>query len=445
MDAQTVMPDDIQRQALAQLERAERNGLRLAIACRTAVIAIFLVWYVGSLTFSSGIEPRLTIILMLGLFTGFGVAHLFVIGTRFDHVWMKYAIYAADISAICVLFATLPISSIDGVPQILAFRAYGIYYLFPVIAMACLSLSWGLVIWSGLVVVVGWWGAFLSVIKDMPVTLSWGDMPAPATTEDYRTIFLSLDFIGQGNRIEETVFLFLSSLILALAVYRARQVLLSQVAATIGQARERAARERISDTLGRYVPATVADMLINNPAALEPHTRHASVLIMDIAGFTEFASRHSPDEVIRSLDAFLSEASDTIGHHEGVVITFTGDGLLAIFNAPVDIDDPEQAAARAARELVALSGRSGFGIRIGIASGPIVLGIIGSSTRQAFTVYGDTVNLASRLEGLAKQEGETILMDEATTNNLGPDQVSSELGARTIRGIQRPVAVSALR
>jgi len=423
-----------------RLRRAERQGLRLAIICRTAALAAALAWYIlGSLW--AGYTPRPTGLGALLAFTVLGIFGVMVIGTRYERWWLKYLIYAADILGICALFVWLPVSSQAEVPQIVAFRAYGIYYLFPLVAMACLSLSWRLVAWSGVVAVVGWWTAFAIIVAGMDRRLSWRDLPAEATAGDYEAVFLSIDFIGTGNRIEETGFLLTAALILAYAVYRARRVFFAQIAAEAERERERAERERISLTLGRYVPEAIATRLIADPDALAPQVRHGAVLILDVQGFTAFAAGRPPDEVIAALDAFLAACADAVTDHDGVVISFTGDGLLATFNTPLEHPQPEQAAFATARALSAAAQAHPFAIRVGIAAGPVAAGSVGSSRRQAFTVYGDTVNRAARLEALAKDLAETILVDDAVAARIEADARLRDLGPRQIRGLPSPVHV----
>jgi len=424
--------------AADRLRRAERQGLRLAIICRTAALAVALAWYIlGSLW--AGYAPRPIGLAALLCFTLLGIAGITIIGTRFERWSLKYLIYTADILGVCALFVWLPVSSIGEVPQIIAFRAYGIYYLFPLIAMACLSLSWRLVAWSGIVAVLGWWTAFAIVVAGMDRRLSWRDLPAGATADDYETVFLSIDFVGIGNRAEETGFLLAAALILAYAVFRARRVFFAQIAAEAERERERAERERISLTLGRYVPEAIAGRLISDPDALAPQVRHGAVLILDVQGFTAFAAGRAPEEVIATLDAFLAGCADVISEHDGVVISFTGDGLLATFNTPLEHAQPERAAYAAARALVAVAASSRFGIRIGIAAGPIAAGSVGSSRRQAFTVYGDTVNRAARLESLAKEIGETLLLDEAVAAHNDGDLRA--LGRHQVRGLPEPLLI----
>lgn len=424
----------------SRLLLAERQGLRLAILCRTIALGFAFLWFVaGSLL--AGYAPSPWGVAALLALLAFGVGNLMVIGTPFDRWWLKYVIYAVDILGICALFAIMPASRGAEIPQIVAFRAYGIYYLFPMIALACLSLSWRLVVWSGAMVVLGWWTAFATVVRDMDRRLSWGDMPANASLEDYETIFLSIDFIGVGNRIEETGLLLTGALILAVAVYRARQVFFAQVAAEAEREAEREARERIAGTLGRYVPESVARKLISDESALAPHVRHGAALVMDIRDFTAFAADRDPREVITELNEFLAHSADVVSDHDGVVITFTGDGFLAAFNAPLDIPNPEAAALAAARALVDHAAGTGFSVRVGVAAGPIAAGSVGSSTRQAFTVYGDTVNRAARLEALGKTLGETVLVDAGIAEaDAGANRLRS-VGRHAIKGIPEPVAV----
>ncbi len=428
------IPDEV------RLIRAERQGLRLAILCRTIAVGAAFLWLVGG-SWLAGYAPNPWGLGALLAFTVFGVLSLLAIGTRFDRWWLKYVLYAADILGVCALFALLPVSRGDEVPQIIAFRAYGIYYLFPLIAMACLSLSWRLVAWSGAVAVLGWWSAFAAVVAGMDRRLSWGDVPDDATRDVYETVFLSFDFIGIGNRVEETGFLLAGAVILALAVYRARRVFFAQISAEAQRETERAERERIAETLGRFVPHAIAERLIADKSALAPHVRHGAVLILDVRGFTTFADGKDPEDVIRALNEFLAHCADVISSENGVVISFTGDGLLATFNTPLAIAEPERAAFAAAERLTGAATPGSFGFRIGIAAGPVAAGSVGSSKRQAFTVYGDTVNRAARLEALAKEVQETTLLDQAVADKLDDKSNIRPLGPHAIRGFTESIHV----
>lgn len=435
---------DTQRFAMEaerRLVKAEQRGLRLAIACRTLITAAAFFWYLGSTLLFPEFSTRQVTTFALFAFTAIGVTHLVLIGTGYDRTWIKYGVYALDSLAICSLFALVPISRADDVPQIIAFRAYGIYYLFPIIALSCLSLSWRLVLWTGGLCVLGWWAAFIWVTVPMERTLSWADMSAMATRETYEAVFLSIDFIGRGNRIEETGMLMFATCILAIAVYRARAVFFAQVEADLERGRERAKRQHVSGLLGKYLPEEIAKKLIDDNAPLKPQQSFGTALVMDIAEFTRFSSAHSPDEVIKRLDVFLTDATQDVSAENGIVISYLGDGFLVTYNAPVKVETPAAAAIRTAVALHATAARHGFSIRIGIASGELVTGTIGSDTRQSFTVYGDPVNLASRLESKCKSLGAAMLLDAATNAALsGGDQMHS-FGSIEISGLTEPVAV----
>lgn len=430
----TAQPAKVSAPGEARLEQAERQGLRLAIICRTIAVGAAFLW-VGGTWAVTGFYPNPWIFIGLGAFTAIGVFHSSVIGTRFDRWWMKYAIYLFDALGICMTFAFFPISRSGDVPQILAFRAYGIYYLFPLVAMATLSLSPRLVLWTGFAVVAGWWAAFLIVVSGMENTLSWGDLTPGAGLDAYVAVFLSPDFIGNGNRVEETGFLFIATGILALAVVRARRVFRAQVTA-------QAEREKVAATLGRYVPEAVARRLIDDPDALTPQERHAAILVMDIAGFTAYSAGRAPGDVIDHLNGFLAGCAEVVSRHDGVVIQFTGDGLMASFGTPIDSDAPEGAAVAASRGLIREAEASGFSIRIGLAAGMVASGSIGSSNRQAFTVYGDTVNRAARLEAHGKVLGRAVLMDEAVAQHVS--ETLDKFDGQELKGISGTVDVFAL-
>jgi len=417
----------------AELQRAERAGLKLAVLCRTLAIGVFAAWWIAAGVMSgTPIAPSaytiLTGLTLLGLIT------YAVVGTRYDRWWLKYAVYSADILAICAVFALVPLRSGSDIPQIYAFKAWGVHVFFPIIAMACLSLSWRLVLWCGAVGVAGWASAFAFAIQDMPRRLEWADIPVDAGANDYATLFLSPDFIGTGNRIVESGMLLTTAGILALAVYRARRVFFAQLAAEEARAGEQAAREHATGVLGKYVPEAVALKLVNDAEALVPHEVEGVVLVADIAGFSDFAAGKPPTDVIARLNTFLDRAATSVSRHNGVVILFTGDGLLATFNTPIPMEHPEQAALACAHDLIAQARRENFALRVGLASGPLAAGSVGSSERQAFTVYGETVNRAARLESQGKVLGASIVADRAVAKAARSEELSYA-GEHALRGL----------
>ncbi|MEM0905980.1 MAG: adenylate/guanylate cyclase domain-containing protein [Pseudomonadota bacterium] len=432
----------IDARANARLIHAEQQGLKLAMLCRTGALAIFGTFYVVSLYLSNS-SPSLAGLCLLVILISMGVGHYLVIGTRYDTTWLKFFTLGLDILVVCALLAFVPISSAQGVPQIMVFRSFGIQILFPFLALATLSFSPRLVLWIGFLGVVGWWALYAIVVWPMETTLSWTEIPPDADRAIYEAVVLSPDFVGRGTRMVETLTMFVTALILAFAVARARQLFLAHLRAEAAREAERAARERITQQLGRFVPTTVVTRLIDDPSGLVPQVRRGAVLVMDIQDFTVYAEHRDPKEVIADLNTFLAECADRVSAFAGVVISFTGDGLLATFNTPLEVEAPELAALTAARRLAEVAEEYGFVVRVGLAAGPIAAGSVGSTNRQAFTVYGTTVNRAARLETLAKTLGTKILADAAICE-AAPEGMEP-LGSHRVQGFSDPVAVFGLR
>lgn len=428
-----------------RLARAEARGLRLAILLRTLAIVACAIWFLSTYPAVGGL-PRGGVIVGLATFVLIGVVYYPLIGSRWDRPWVKYAIYSLDIILLCALFVLIPVSRDPAVPQIIAFRTHGIHLLLPFIGLACLSLSWGLVAWTGTLICIGWWAAFAYVVSGMDKILSWFDLPNPASLADYERVFLSVDFIGIGNRVEETGFVLILSLTLAVAVYRARTVFFAQLRAEQERERERKGRERVSQMLGQYLPETIAQRLLATSTSLEPQVRMGTALVADIEGFSAFANDRNAGFVIETLNEFLAECADRISRRDGVVISYLGDGLLATFNTPLAVENPANAALAAAHDLIELASRrtfrgQTFRLRIGIATGEIAAGMVGSSNRQAFTVYGDTVNRGSRLEQLNKATGTVLLVDEATQSLAALSWRLGPAGCHVLQGSTAAVPV----
>jgi adenylate cyclase len=176
--------------------------------------------------------------------------------------------------------------------------------------------------------------------------------------------------------------------------------------------------------------------------------RRVCVMFVDIRGFTAAARDRSPSEVVARLEAVFAILVDIVDRHHGVVNKFLGDGFLAMFGAP--IDDPAAAvnAVTAGREMLQAIGDSNDGhdwpirIGIGVHIGDAVTGTVGSPRRKEYTVIGDTVNLASRLESLNKEYGSQFLISEGTRSAVGEALGEAHsLGAVEVRGYVEPVAV----
>jgi len=215
----------------------------------------------------------------------------------------------------------------------------------------------------------------------------------------------------------------------------------------VGQVLE---RERVRSLFDEYVSPQAVDRVLAGEVALRGERRAVSVLFADIRGFTTTASALQPEEVVAWLNAYFGAVCEVIAGRGGVVNKMIGDGLLALFGAPED--DPEHArnAARAALEIVeaaqAVPKPTGgpTTVGVGVHAGEVVLGSIGSPSRRDYTVIGDTVNVASRVEGLTRELDADVLVTD-TVLAAAPGLETEEVGPVRVKGREEPVVVHRLR
>ena len=208
-------------------------------------------------------------------------------------------------------------------------------------------------------------------------------------------------------------------------------------------------RQLIRRTLGRYVPEKVAHALLSAGGQIEPAEGRASVLFCDLAGFTSLTERLGPTGIVDVLNDWFSRMTGIIERRGGTVIQFQGDAILATFNVPVP--DPEHArqAVRAALEMRAATRRldtagRGLDCRIGIGTGRVVAGAVGASGRLSYTVYGNAVNLAARLETLNREYGTAVLLCGETAE-AAKDLPIEPAGTTTVRGRSVPTRLFTIR
>jgi len=197
-------------------------------------------------------------------------------------------------------------------------------------------------------------------------------------------------------------------------------------------------RELIRDTLGRYLPEPVARSVLQHGGELQAESREASVLFCDIEGFTALSLNMGPDRIVEILNAYFSAAVEIIERNHGIVTQFQGDGILAVFNVPVPNEGHAQSALRTGLELLdcvdsKLFAGESLSIRIGINTGAVIAGAVGAEGRLSYTVHGDAVNKASRIESMNKQTGTRLLLAESTVGQISGDNFIS-VGRHELRG-----------
>jgi class 3 adenylate cyclase len=209
-------------------------------------------------------------------------------------------------------------------------------------------------------------------------------------------------------------------------------------------------RQRLHEAFGAFVDPKVADRVLAEGTMLEGEEVEVTILFLDIRSFTAFAERSSAGEVVDRLNDFFGRIVPVLARHGGHANKFIGDGLLGVFGAPDRLLDHADRAVAAALEIAALVDEA-YGdelqIGIGINSGPVVAGTVGGGGHVEFTVIGDAVNTAARVEEVTRATGDEVLITEATRCLLARDSVELEprpmaaLKGKTERvGLWAPVA-----
>lgn len=218
-----------------------------------------------------------------------------------------------------------------------------------------------------------------------------------------------------------------------------------QFAASIAAA---TARDRVTNLFGQHVSPQVVERLMTEGTSVAGDLRRVAVMFVDFRGFTAGAQSRTPQEVVDRLDGAFAVLVDILDRHGGIVNKFLGDGFLALFGAPLEAADAAHRAVAAGREMLTamdhINAQTSWPLRIGIGIhfGEVVAGNIGSPRRKEYTVIGDTVNFASRLEALNKEFGSQFLISATVREALGDDGVDAvALGEVTVRGYEQKVAV----
>jgi class 3 adenylate cyclase len=213
-------------------------------------------------------------------------------------------------------------------------------------------------------------------------------------------------------------------------------------------------RDEQRELVRRFATPEVEQDLQQSGFALGGKRVHVSIMFCDIRGFTALCESQPPEETIELLNTYYMLMFDAIGGHGGVVTMMIGDGLMAVFGAPLPLDDCANSAVTASLEMLELieqfnvdrsaAGKAPIRIGIGIATGEVVAGYAGTRQRATYTCIGDTVNLAARLENHTKAAERCILIDGATRDQLGDGVMVEPLGEVMIKGMAAAVDVFAV-
>ena len=444
-----------------RFEQVAITSARFAAYGRTAAVVIVGIWLFWIIP-----APRVYYYeALLAVFIAIGWLHFHVSLRAGSEHWLIFLFAFADMGLLT--FSILSENPFEEVPLPVAlhYRFDGFIFFFLLFAGVLHSYSPRLVLWSGVAMAL-WWASALALSVQAPGVVTEFDLPAAG--EMSRLAYVERaqqsDFIEVLRHLQEVLVAVLVAVIASFAVARSRQLVLESVRS-----------ERARENLARYFSPDVAAELASEEHDLGAARRqHAAVLFADIIGFTRLSESLGPEGTIALLREWHGRLGDIVFRNGGTLDKYIGDGLMATFGTPhVGADDATR-ALEAALEMAAAARQAGGArhpgatrspggagvppdashppgappvvrIGIGLHYGPVVLGDIGNERRLEFAVLGDTVNVASRLEGLTRElEAGLVASGELVARvreEGGPAGRLVSLGERSLRGRAEPVEV----
>lgn len=368
---------------------------------------------------------------VLGAFLVFTLVRLALAYRHAIAGWFLGSAVVLDMGLLLLLIWSYHIQYMQ--PAAFYLKAPTFHYVFLFIALRTLRFDPAYVLLAGAAAAGGWAVLVLYALGEPSLTST--------VTRDY-VLYLTSNRILIGAEVDKILCILLVTAVLAFAIVRARRLLTQSVAdATV-------ARE-----LSRFVAPEVASHVARAERAVEPGDGEiitASILFCDIQGFSTIAEKISPDRLMHTLNAYFAAISEVVELHGGTITAYQGDAILIGFNTANA--DPAHAAnaLRCAVAIQRMVADRRFGenltlrTRCGINTGRLVAGAVGTAERLLFTVYGDEVNIAARLEQLNKKLGTWVLASEQTISAAGPGFRCRPMGAVQVRGRSRPIEVYAV-
>jgi adenylate cyclase len=230
-------------------------------------------------------------------------------------------------------------------------------------------------------------------------------------------------------------------------------VLAAGTSATVNYLIEGREKRFVSSAFQHFVPPVVVKRILQSPESLRlgGEKRDLTLFFSDLAGFTSLSEVMAPEDLVRNLNEYLDRMTESVHAYEGTLDKYVGDAIVAFWGAPDLRPDHALLACRAAlasqnelqifRAKLKMAGLPDFNARIGLNKGPVTVGFVGARKRFQYTVIGDDVNLASRLEGANKAYGTSILISESTRTAVGEAVLAREVDLLRVKGKQRPVRV----
>lgn len=418
--------------------QAQQDASEILIGwVQLAVVVLFGTLYLVSPKTFSAESQFAPVPWVLGSYFVFTVARLLMSRRGRIPDWFLHLSVIIDMGLLFVLIWSFHLQYKQ--PPTFYLKAPTLLYVFIFIALRAMRFEARFVILAGVVAALGW-----SVLAIYAMVAGGGmDM----VTRDY-VYYMTSNSILIGAEIDKIVSILTVTVILAVAITRARQTLIRSVA-----------EGTAAQDLSRFFSPEVAEQITaaeHEIRAGQGQAREAAILMCDIRGFTSFATTVSPDELMSSLAGYQAYMVPIVRRHGGTIDKFMGDGIMATFGASAVSETYAADAMRAIEEIMAAAtawnseraaaGKPALPVGAAVASGPIIFGAVGEENRLEYTVIGDAVNLASKLEKHNKTERVRALATSAAyelalAQGYQPAGDAERRTARTIEGIEKPLDI----
>ena len=420
-----------ERLKLAIRDQQERSEVLISVIQLLVVTIFGLLYMISPKTFSDDVAFA-PVPWVLSAYLLFSLIRFTLSVKRSLPDWMLYLSAIADITLLMGLIWSFHVQYEQ--PPSFYLKVPTLLYVFIFIAIRALRFDPRFVVATGLSAAMGWGILVLYVLYSDPVDMM--------ITRDY-VEYMTSNSVLIGAEFDKIISILIVTGVLALALHRARKLLFDSVI------EGSAARD-----LSRFVPEEVAQRVIRSEEGAitgKGEVNETTILFTDIEGFTAISETLAPEQLIEALNEYFTLISKPINECGGVISQFQGDAVLATFNVPKPDANHASNAVKAALGIQqVLEGKlfgAGvpFNTRIGINSGPVVGGLVGSGDRVGYTVHGDNVNLTARLEQLNKDYGTRIIVSEQTRVLIEPGEYKFRaLGDVSVRGRQQPVTIYTL-
>ena len=369
------------------------------------------------------------VLFVLGIYFVFTCMRLYLSYRISLPVWLLLLSVLVDMGLLLGLIWSFHVQYMQ--PPSFYLKSPALLYIFIFISLRALRFEPGYVLFSGLMGATGWSFLVWLALNDVSIN--------PAVTRDYVS-YLTDNKVLLGAEVDKIISIMLVTIILTLAIIRGRRLLISSIVEGTN-----------AQNLSHFVPVSVAAQISRAEGPLidtQTLKRECSIVFIDLVSFTSLAEKLSPETLILTLNQYFSVIAGPIERHNGVINQFQGDAILASFNLPTEDSNHPASAVSAALEIQETLRYHRFhnnltlSTRVGVNTGTVVGGFIGTPDRLSYTVYGDEVNIAARLQEFCKSRKVSNLVSLKTRQLCGDRKfIFTPMGSKVLRGRQSAVEV----